>query len=153
VRLFGSLTKPHVLPLYVPDKLLARELAYQIIVAGTSRTLKDSKKQMWPIFPLRCGIFTLHDYKHAKKEVEKIQMLNLATILNKKYDPRKVSHNVIAQAKLSKFDHEADDSDDLFASAEIFLQVKALARIRYEEEGLETFNRLRSQRLLYLWTY
>ena len=43
IRLFGSNTKPHVLPLYVADKLLARELANQITVDGTSKTLKNSK--------------------------------------------------------------------------------------------------------------
>jgi len=52
IRLFGILTKPHVLPLYVPYKLLARELAYEIKVEGTSKTLRNSKKQVWPIFPL-----------------------------------------------------------------------------------------------------
>jgi len=26
IRVYGSLARPHVLPLYVPDKLLAREL-------------------------------------------------------------------------------------------------------------------------------
>lgn len=71
IRLFGSLTKPHVLPLYVPDKLLAQELAYQKIVDGTSKTLRNSKKQVWPIFPLQCSVFTLHDYKHAEKETKK----------------------------------------------------------------------------------
>ena len=71
IRLFGSLTKPHVLPVYVPDKLLARELAYQITIEGTSKTLRNSKKQAWPAFPLRCGVFTLHDYKHAEKEAKK----------------------------------------------------------------------------------
>lgn len=75
---------------------------------------------MWPIFPIRCGIFNLHDYKHAEKEVKKIQMLNLSTIQNRKYDPRKVAYNVTAQAKLSKFNHEVDDFVDLFASAKIF---------------------------------
>ena len=44
IRLSGSHTKHHVLPLYVPDKLLAWELAYQITVDGTSKTLKNSKK-------------------------------------------------------------------------------------------------------------
>ena len=29
VRVFGSTVPPHVLPLYIPDKLLAREIAYQ----------------------------------------------------------------------------------------------------------------------------
>ena len=71
MRIFGSLTRPHVLPLYVPDKLLARELAYQITTAGTSKTLRNSKNLAWPTFPLRCGVYTLHDYKHAEKEAEK----------------------------------------------------------------------------------
>ena len=30
IRVFGSQANPHVLPLYIPDKLLAREIAYQI---------------------------------------------------------------------------------------------------------------------------
>lgn len=74
-------------------------------------------------------------------------MLNLAAILNRQYDPPKVSYNVTTQAKLAKFDHEVDDFDDLFASAEIIFQVKGLARIRHGEDGLETFNRLKAQRL------
>ena len=118
IRIFGSFTKPHVLHLYVPDKLLARELAYQITVDGTSKTLRNSKKQAWPTFPLRCVVFTLHDYKHVEKEEEKIQMLNFATIPNRQYDPRKVSYTVLEQAKIARFDHEKDEFDDLFSSAE-----------------------------------
>lgn len=63
-------------------------------------------------------------------------MLNLATIPNRQYDPNKVAHIVTTQAKLAKFDHEADDFDDLFSLAHTFFQFKGLARIRYQEEGL-----------------
>jgi len=28
IRVFGSITSPHILPYYVPDKLMAREIAY-----------------------------------------------------------------------------------------------------------------------------
>lgn len=73
-------------------------------------------------------------------------MLNLGTIPNRQYDANKVAHNVTTHVKLAKFDHEADDFDDLFALANTFFQVKGLARVRYEDEGLETFNRLRAQR-------
>lgn len=31
IRVFESITAPHVLPYYVLDKLLAREIAYQIV--------------------------------------------------------------------------------------------------------------------------
>ena len=74
-------------------------------------------------------------------------MLNLATIPNRQYDPRKVAYNVLEQAKITKFDHEKDEFDDLFSSAESLFQVKSLARIRYQDEGLEMFNMLREQRL------
>ena len=70
-------------------------------------------------------------------------MLNLATIPNRQYDPRKVAYNVLEQAKLAKFDHEADDFDDIFSSTESLFQVKALDRMRYQDERLETFNKHR----------
>ena len=74
-------------------------------------------------------------------------MLNLATIPNRQYDLRKVAYNVLEQAKLENFDHEKDDFNDLFSLTESLFQVKGLARMRYQDEGLEMFNRLRYQRL------
>lgn len=52
IRVFESYASPHVLPYYVPDKLLAREIAYQL-VNGISKQLKDVKKAVWPNFPLQ----------------------------------------------------------------------------------------------------
>jgi len=117
IRLFSSLANPHVLPLYILDKLLARELAYQITIEGMSRTLRDSKKHMWLTFPLRCGAFTLHHFKHAEEEAEKIKLLKLATIPKRQYDPKSIAYNVTAQAKIARFDLEEDSYDDLFVSA------------------------------------
>ena len=118
IRVFGSLARPHVLPLYIPNKLLAREIAYQITSAGATKTLRNSKKQVWPPFPLWCGVYTLHDYKHAEKEAEKINILNLATLPNRRFDPRKIVYNVLDQEKLTKFEHKDNEFDDLFSSAE-----------------------------------
>ena len=42
VRVFGSFASPHVLPLYVPDKLIAREISYQTCGdGGLTKELKD----------------------------------------------------------------------------------------------------------------
>ena len=68
-----------------------------------SRNLKESKNQMWPTFPLRCGTYSLHDFKHAKKEVEKIKILKLAVIPKRQYDPKAVAYNFTTQVKLAKF--------------------------------------------------
>jgi hypothetical protein len=45
IRVFGSKDRPHVLPLYVPDKLLAREISYQITSEGVTQTIKEEKKR------------------------------------------------------------------------------------------------------------
>ena len=45
------------------------------------------------------------------------------------------------------FDHEKYDFDDLFSSTESLSQVKTLAKMKYNDEGLVEFNRLREQRL------
>ena len=52
VRVFGSYDSPHILPYYVPEKLLAREISYQLFVNGILKQLKDAKKAIWPNFPL-----------------------------------------------------------------------------------------------------
>ena len=68
ISVFGSHADAHVLPLYIPDKLLAREIAYQIMVESVTQTLKKENKKGWPSFPVRCGVYTLHDLKHAEKK-------------------------------------------------------------------------------------
>ena len=64
IKVFGSIVASHVLPYYVPDKLLARGIAYQIVGEGITKTLKDMKKSIWPIFPVKCGSFSLFDFGH-----------------------------------------------------------------------------------------
>jgi len=52
IRVFGSIASPHVLPYYVPNKLMAREISYQIASDGWLRKgLKKEKKAIWPTFP------------------------------------------------------------------------------------------------------
>jgi len=72
-------------------------------------------------------------------------MLKLAIIPKRQYDPKSVAYNVTSQAKITKFDPEKDIYDDLFASAEVFSQVKQLAKIKLRVEGLEEFYKCRTQ--------
>lgn len=84
IKVFGRIDSPHVLPYYVPDKLMARVIAYQTIGEGGLRKgLKEQKKAIWPTFPLQCGAFSLHDYGNALKEGEIIKSLKLAVILGR----------------------------------------------------------------------
>lgn len=112
-----------------------------------SRTLEESKKQMWPSFPLHCGTYSLHDFKNTEKETEKIKIMKLAVIPKRQYDPRAVAYNFTTQVKLAKFEHEKVEYDDLFTSAELFSQVKHLAKIKLGAEGIDKFMKFRTERL------
>ena len=72
-RTCGSIYNLHVLHLYVPDNLLAREITYQTIANGLSKVLKDAKKTMWPTYPISCGVYSLDNFKHAGLEIENFQ--------------------------------------------------------------------------------
>jgi len=67
IRGFWSITTRHVLPYYVLDKLLAREIAYQTVGDAITKTLKEKKKSIWQTFPLQCGAFALHHLWHETK--------------------------------------------------------------------------------------
>ena len=76
IRVFGSTVPAHVLPLYIPDKLLAQEIAYQTCSeGGLTKDLKNKKKAIWPQFPVTCGAFSLFDVGHAFGEVENVTCL------------------------------------------------------------------------------
>jgi len=112
VRVFGSLTSPHVLPLYVPDKLLAREIAYKTYgEGGMSKELKDKKKAIWPHFPVACGAFSLFHVGHAFKEVNNMLCLRLFKFLGRPFDPSDIVNNFTTAIKIKVFYKE----DDLFS--------------------------------------
>lgn len=128
VRVFGSLVAPHVLPIYVPDKLLARKVSYQTVGHGITKVLKDSKKAIWPQFLIQCGAYALGNYNHAVLEIKQIEGMQLPTIPPRQYDPKKVIHDFTTQVKIRPFVHGPDDFDDLFETCESYRQMKHLEK-------------------------
>jgi len=48
IRVFWSVASPHVLPYYVPGKLMAREIAYKTASeGGPNKGLKEQKIAIW----------------------------------------------------------------------------------------------------------
>ena len=88
IRVFGSTADPHVLPLYVSDKLLAREIAYQTVGKGLTKVLKDGKNSLWPTFPIKCDSFTLANFVHATKESTEMEALRIYTFSYKAIQPK-----------------------------------------------------------------
>jgi hypothetical protein len=73
IRIFGATGPPHLLPKYVPDKLLAREIAYQTVEKGATSYLSREKKRYWPIFPLHIGQFSLLNKNKMKRRLKPLR--------------------------------------------------------------------------------
>jgi hypothetical protein len=67
MRVFGASGPPHFLPKYIPDKLLARDITYQMMEKGATAHLSEKNKIYWPIFPLHIGQYFLMNKKHTGK--------------------------------------------------------------------------------------
>lgn len=148
ITVFGSIASPHVLPFYVLDKLMARDIAYQkCIEGGMSKILKYSKNGIWPQFPVTCGVFSLHDLGHAFREVDNVLSLQLPKFPRRKYDPFGIVKYFTTMVKIRVFTHEKDPFDDVFLQKNTFKEVQHMAQMLFDQEGLQTFDKYRRKRL------
>lgn len=72
---------------------------------------------MWLVFPIKCDIYALDNFKHASIEINAILELNFPTISNREYDPHKEVRKVIATSSIKPFTHERNKFDDIFEKA------------------------------------
>lgn len=57
IKVWGNLAHPHVFALFIPNKLICREVAYHIVSCKITKVLREYSKKAWTIFPLKFGIF------------------------------------------------------------------------------------------------
>ena len=83
---------------------------------------------MWPTFPFHCGHYTFNNFTHDENEVIKIRDLQLSIVPGRQYDPKKVAFDFTTSVSIARFEHELDELDDLFVSADKLSQVYNLAK-------------------------
>lgn len=105
IRVFGSTTDPHIPPIYVYNKLLARASSYQIVGKDLTKVLKDGKKSLWPTFCIKCDSFALANIVHATKESTQMESIKLHTLPTTQFDPNNVAYNVTTGLKLKTYNH------------------------------------------------
>lgn len=115
IRVFGNIASPHVLSLYVPNKLMAQQIAYQTCkVGGMSTEIKDKKKEIWPQFLVVCGAFALFGLGHAFKEVDNMLILHLFKFPGRQFDPFDGIKNFTMAVKINVFTEEDDLFDNIY---------------------------------------
>jgi len=114
IRVFNCYKSRHALPIFLPDRLVCREVAYQIISRGTTKELKEAQKIVWPTFLIQVGVFSLSDFGNAKVEASALEYIKLVDIEYKWNDPYRVVENHLDQFNMKIYIHEYSPYDEIF---------------------------------------
>jgi hypothetical protein len=67
IRVFRATGVPHLLPIYVPDRLVLGEIFYQTILQGYNATLVKDKKRAFIPYGFHIGFYMVKYTANAKK--------------------------------------------------------------------------------------
>jgi hypothetical protein len=147
VRVFGCAIPPHALPKILPDRLICREVAYQLVNGGIGLELKAQQKKSWPSFPVYLGKFALLNFGHSKSEAESLSEVKLVNIEHRKHDPYQIINRHVAQCGLKAYEHEESFYDDVFRNAKSYDEVQSRVQTLSPDAqvGFASFQRNRRQ--------
>jgi hypothetical protein len=147
VRVYGCSIPPHALPKILPDRLICREVAYQLVNGGIGNELKAQQKKSWPYFPVYLGKFALLNFGHSKVEAESLSEIKLVDIEHRKYDPYQIINKHVAQCGLKAYEHEESFYDDVFRNAKSYDEVQSKVQTLSPDVqvGFASFQRNRRQ--------
>jgi hypothetical protein len=123
VRVYVFSIPPHALPKFLPDRLVCREVAYQIVKGEIGIELKAAQKKLWPSFPVHIGNFVLHNHGHSKVEAEALEEVKLVNIEHKKHDPYQLVNRHMMHCSLKAYEHEKSIYDDMFKDVKSYEEV------------------------------
>jgi hypothetical protein len=75
IRVYGTTGAPHFLPYFILDHLLMKEISYQTMGLAVTSLLLIRNKNLYPIFPMHIGIYTIYNNSHERNEIEILQEL------------------------------------------------------------------------------
>jgi hypothetical protein len=139
IRVFGASVPPYALPLFMPNRLVYREIARQIVIGGISKELKGFSKKVWPPFPIHLNTYSLLDFRHAKAEATTLEDIKLVHIEFKKHESHKVMGNHMASCGLKRNEHEHSPHDDIFRGARSYDEVLNRIQTLSPEEMADFF--------------
>jgi hypothetical protein len=108
IWIYRGTRAPHLLPKYVPDKLLSREVAYQTVEKGATTYLSEKNKRYWPIFPIQIGSYSLKTRSKLKRKQKHSRSCASISEEPKSHDPRNVVYEHMKAVRLApQIMHEA----------------------------------------------
>jgi hypothetical protein len=123
IRVYGCSIPPHALPKFLRDRLVLREVSYQIVKGGIGIELKVAQNKSWPIFPVYVGKFSLLNLGHSKVEDEALEEIKLVDIENRKHDPYQLVSRHLMHYNFKDYEHEQYFYDDIFKEVKNYEEV------------------------------
>jgi hypothetical protein len=136
IRVFGCSIPLHALLKFLPDRMVCREVAYQIVIGSIGIELKTTQKKLWPVFPVQIGKFSLLNLGHSKVEVAALEEVKLVDLEHKKHDPYQIVGSHMAHCSMKAYEHEKSPCDDMFKGARTYEEV--LDRVQALSPDLQT---------------
>jgi hypothetical protein len=136
IRVYGCSIPPHALPKFLPDRLVCREVAHQIVKGGIGIELKAAPKKSWPIFPVHIRKISLQNLGHSKVEAKALEEVKLVDIKHKKHDPYQLVDKHLMHCNMKAYEHEESVYDDIFKEVKTYEEV--LNRVQALSPDLQT---------------
>jgi hypothetical protein len=136
IRVFRCSIPPHALPKFLPNRLVCREVAHQIITSSIGIELKTTQKKFWLVFPLQIGRFSLLNLGHSKVEVATLEEVKLVDLEHRKHFPYQTVGNHMYHYGMKAYEHEEFPRDDIFKGVKAYEEV--LERVQTLRSDLQT---------------
>jgi hypothetical protein len=108
--------------------MVCREVAYQTVVGGINKELKEAQKKVRSTFCIQVGMLTLLDFGHSKVEAAALEDVKLVSIEFKKHDPHNIVENHLAQYNMKRYIHDDSPYDDMFMGVRSYEEVQSRFR-------------------------
>ena len=82
IRVYGS-NATHMFPKVVPDRLVLKELSFQIVTEGIYKKCAAPKRKVWPKFPITLGALSIPYSTWASELSDYIMSLKLGFLSKK----------------------------------------------------------------------
>ena len=99
-RIWGSKTV-HLLPRFVPDRMLLHEFAFQTVIDGAYAKLAKNKRRGWPKFPLHLDCLVIQNSTHATMLGKEITIMKLGEASKRNHDPNAFLISLFLKKRIS----------------------------------------------------
>jgi len=135
IRIYGATKAPHLLPKFVPERLVLREIAYQTILHGFNAYLVKEKLKTFISYSVCIGHYGLNNSVFARMEAHAMLEYGLPEGIFRRHDPHGlVAQHAAQEAILWPYSHDSWEDEEIDKRATSWEEVQV--RIRQRDQLL-----------------